>query len=66
MRALALHVMADRANDVIKMPSDDFGFPSTTLPTLFVPKMLTVYKFDDAKVCRLRSWRGHTCLRPAT
>ena len=41
--------MADRANDVIKMPSDDFGFPSTTLPTLFVPKMLTVYKFDDGE-----------------
>jgi hypothetical protein len=39
--------MADRANDVIKMPSDDFGFPSTTLPTLFVPKKLTVYKFGD-------------------
>ena len=39
--------MADRANHVIKMPSDKFGFPSTTLPTLFVPKTLTVYKFGD-------------------
>lgn len=41
--------MADRANDVIKLSSGDFGFPSTTLPTLFVPKKLTVYKFDDGK-----------------
>jgi hypothetical protein len=39
--------MCYQGNRVIKMPLDDFDFPSTTLPTLFVPKQLTVYKFGD-------------------
>ena len=38
--------MCYQGNRVIKMPPNDFGFPSTTLPT-FVPKQLTVYKFGD-------------------
>lgn len=39
--------MCEQGNRVIKMPPNDFGFPSTRLPTLFVPRQLTVYKFGD-------------------
>lgn len=39
--------MCYKGNRVINMPPNDFGFPTATLPEVFVPKYLTVYKFGD-------------------